>query len=397
VDGAIAGEGLIMACPAVSTGDAFLSAALAHVDCQAQAIGSYGYGALADPGSTVSLALTGLLTLFVAIFGLRLLLGHHASGRDLVGDLIRVGIVLTLATSWPAWRVMGYDLVIHGPEEVARSIGLAADLPGANGNLASRLQRVDDAIAALNERGAGRRGVANGDWFQLGFARVTFLTGTLGPLALVRLTAGILLAIAPLVAGLMLFGATRSIFVGWAKALASAFLAMLGLSLILSTELALVEPWLAEVIRLRIANEQTLGAPTEILIITLSFTLISLGVIAVMARIAFHPAAWTAAFTAVANRQSRDILERNIPAPAPPADETPARARAVASAVAESINREVRMNQGRRGPELAAAGPAAIVQAGPDMSGLAPQALGSSFRRTSRRVSGAGARRDQTG
>ena len=38
----------------------------------------------------------------------------------------------------------------------------------------------------------------------LGFARVIFLIGTIGPLALVRLAAGFLLAIAPLVAGLLL-------------------------------------------------------------------------------------------------------------------------------------------------------------------------------------------------
>jgi type IV secretion system protein VirB6 len=389
-----------MACPAVSTGKAFLSAALAHVDCQAQAIGSYGYGALADPGSTVSLALTGLLTLFVATYGIRLLLGYAGTGRDLVGDVIRVGIVLTLATSWPAWRTMGYDLVIHGPEEIANTIGLAANLPGSQGDLASRLQKVDDAIAALNERGAGRRGVANGDWFQLGFARVAFLIGTLGPLALVRLAAGILLAIAPLVAGLMLFGITRSIFAGWAKGLVTAFLAMMALSLILAAELALAEPWLAQVIRLRNANEQTLGAPTEILIITLAFTLISFGMIALVARIGFHPSTWISAFAPVTEQRSRETVERRQSAPALPADASPARAKAVASAVADSISREDRFTRGRRGPDLAAAAPATAApkgQPGWHANDIAPPSLGSSYRRSSRRISAAGMRRDQTG
>lgn len=389
-----------MACPSVSTGKAFLSAALQHVDCQAQAVGNYGYGALADPGSIISLALTGLLTVFVAIYGIRLLLGHAPAGRDLIGDLVRVAIVLTLATSWPAWRVIGYDVVIHGPQEVASTIGLAANLPGSNGDLSSRLQRVDDAIAALNKKGAGTRGVANGDWFQLGFARVAFLVGTLGPLALVRLAAGILLAIAPLVAGLMLFGITRSIFAGWAKGLVTTFLAMVALSLILSAELALAEPWLRDVIRLRIANEQTLSAPTEILIITLTFALISFGMIAVMARIGFHPSTWISAFaTAASDRIDGATIVRSQPAPALRFDEQPTRARNVASAVAETINREERLarRMGNAAQAGASPGAAVAVPSGRTEIVLAPEALGSSYRRTSRRVSSAGTRRDIAG
>ncbi len=92
-----------MACDAVQTGQRFVAQMLAHIDCQAQTIGAYGYGALADPASSVAIALSGLLTVFVAFFGIRLILAEPQSGRDLVGDVLRIGIVLTLATSWPAW------------------------------------------------------------------------------------------------------------------------------------------------------------------------------------------------------------------------------------------------------------------------------------------------------
>ena len=40
-----------MACAAITTGQGFLVETLSHLDCQAQVIGSYGYTALADPGS----------------------------------------------------------------------------------------------------------------------------------------------------------------------------------------------------------------------------------------------------------------------------------------------------------------------------------------------------------
>ncbi len=56
---------------AVQTGQRFVAQMVAHVDCQAQAIGAYGFGALSDPASSVAVALTGMLTLFVALFGLQ--------------------------------------------------------------------------------------------------------------------------------------------------------------------------------------------------------------------------------------------------------------------------------------------------------------------------------------
>ena len=277
-----------MACPSLRTGERYLETALQHIDCQAQSIGSFGYMALSEPGSTLSIALTGVLVIFVALFGLRIALGYPILGHDLAGHAIRLVIVLTLATSWPAFKVIGYDVVVRGPAEVVQTIGAPAELPGSDGSLTSRLQNVDDGLAVLNETGAGRRGVQQGDWFQLGFTRSAFLTGTLGPLALVRLSGGILLALAPLVAGLLLFGFTRSIFTGWAKALAAVFLATVLVSVLLSVQLALMEPWLLDVIRQRAADREVLSAPTEGLTMTLAFALMSFAAIALAGWIAFH-------------------------------------------------------------------------------------------------------------
>ncbi len=108
-----------MACPTVHTGGRFLAEVLANVDCQAQSIGAYGFGALSAPGSAASLAITGLLTIFVALFAIRLILGEHMGARDVVLDVLKVGIVLTLATSWPAWRVLGYNTVLTAPAALA--------------------------------------------------------------------------------------------------------------------------------------------------------------------------------------------------------------------------------------------------------------------------------------
>ena len=146
----------MMACPAILTGTRFLGSTLAHIGGQGRTSGAYGYGALAGPGSPGIMALTGLLTVFVALFGIRLMLGHAMVRRDLIGDAIRVGLVLTLAMSWPAWRAVGYDLVMDGPAEIARTIGLASGLPGGDGGMIQRLQNADDGIVAITIYGTGR-------------------------------------------------------------------------------------------------------------------------------------------------------------------------------------------------------------------------------------------------
>ena len=74
-----------MSCTAVISGSGFLSATLAQIDCQAENLGSYGYGALADPGSPISIALSGLLTIFVAVLGMRLALGYSFKTRGFFG------------------------------------------------------------------------------------------------------------------------------------------------------------------------------------------------------------------------------------------------------------------------------------------------------------------------
>lgn len=385
-----------MACPTVQTGQEFLANALAHVDCQAQTIGSYGFAALATPGSPVSLALTSLLTIFIALFGIRLLLGYPMGTRDVVGDALKLGIVLTLATSWPAWRIVGYDLVVHGPGQIAQAIGAGAGLPGSGGDMAARLQNVDKGLAAFNAFGSGRLGVAQGDWFQLGFARSAFLVGTLVPLALVRLTAGFLLAVAPLMAGLLLFGITRPIFEGWARGLVMAFLGSIMLAVVYGVELTLIEPWLVDTLQRRASDMQTLDAPVEILVVTLSFAVVSLAALFLLAKLAFHGQFQLPAVL-------RGSEERAEPASsyaggrASGTQDEPSRAILVAGSVTENMRREERVaditrTEGRWSERGGSATPTALAaQTGPQHR---EDALGSTWRRPSPRSSGATRRRD---
>ena len=405
-----------MACPGILTGTRFLGTTLGAIDCHAQTIGAYGYGALADPGSSVSLALAELLTIFIAIFGIRLLLGYPIAGRDVVSDVVRIGLVLTLATSWPAWRVIGYDVVMNGPGDMARTIGLASSLPGSDNGQVARLQNVDDGLVSITMYGTGRltggvtggsdmgdyfHGVALADETGLGWGRVVFLAGTIGPFAILRLGAGILLAITPLMAGFMLFGGSMGVFVGWLRGLAFCALGSLAFTLIQGVELAILDPWISDVLKQRGSNIFTPSAPTELMVLALAFAILAYGTLALIARVAFQP---HVALASLAQRgSSRTIWSEREPGLAsngPRATSgTHSRALAVADAVSTSMRREGAagvLTLSAPGSPRAAGGRATEQMRGRNED-TSPEVLGSSFRRTHIRASAANKMRDGQG
>ena len=321
-------------CPAPSTGGAFLAQILGTIDCQAQAIGSGGYQALASPGSAASIALTALLTIFIALFGIRMLMGQEIGVNEALVAVLRIGAVLVIATSWPAYRIVAYDLVLHGPAEIAQAIGRPAELPGTDGGLVDRLQATDNAVVTLGALGVGRGdpsapASADGtrlpvpavppvsDEFGLGFGRLAFLVGAIGSLGIVRIVGGLLLALAPLFAGLLLFEGTLGIFLGWMRMLVATALAALSVTIVLAVELSILEPWLASVLALREARYETLSAPVELIVVTVAFAIVLFAAIAMSARIAFatRVPAWGEQRSRTVDREQRSEDRRDVRMP----------------------------------------------------------------------------------
>ncbi len=286
-----------MVCPTTYTGNGFLERILGQIDCQAQVLGSYGWLALSEPGSLAATVTTGLLTLFIALFGLRLLFGPAPGTRDVVFDVLKIGLVLTLALSWPAFRTLIYDVVFLAPADIAGRIAATA-----SGNFAERLQAIDGAIVQLSEFGSGRQtgafidtegagasfqGIAMQDESALGWSRLFWLTGVIGSVAFFRLAAGLLLALAPLAAGLLLFDATRGLFAGWMRGLVLALIGSVGASVLLAVEMAVLTPWLEDALRLRSLGYATPSAPTELMAMTLAFALVQLGFVWLLGKVAF--------------------------------------------------------------------------------------------------------------
>lgn len=346
-----------MRCPALATEGAFLSSLLDHLDCQGRTLGAAGYQALADPASPVSAVVTGILTLYIALFGLRMILGATPGFRDSVLAVAKIGIVLTIATSWPAFRTVIHDVVTIGPAQLSQVIGAASGLPGANGDLTARLQRVDNGIIRLTTLGSGRNDLTSRapegrpgetsverapltDDLAFGAARIIFVSSIVAGSALVSLGAGVLLALAPLFAGLLLFDTARGLFVGWLRALAFIFLASVAATIIVGVELALLEPWLSRILQLRQARLVTSQAPLELLILCLGFGLTLFGTMAVLLRVAFMMQ------VSLRLPQLDAVSEIFRPARAAPRSsastpsETSGRALAIANAVAASQRRE---------------------------------------------------------
>jgi type IV secretion system protein VirB6 len=401
-----------MACPAIITGESFLLRTLAHIDCQAQVIGSYGYLALGQPGSTASVLMTSLLTLFIALFGIRLLFGPPPGARDLVFDVLKIGIVLTLAFSWPAFRTVIYDVTLKAPAEIATTIGTASGNAQPGEGLAERLQRADNAIVRLTEVGAGRNlgalidkdapggtfeSAALADDTAFGSARLLFLAGTIGTLALLRIAAGLLLALAPLVAGLYFFPWTRGLVAGWIKGLVLTMAGSVGAALVLSVELAIIEPWLADALRVRSLGYAVPAAPTELFAIMLAFAIVQLMMVWLLARVVFTRGWLTLPeFSRMPDMQLAPRVAGH--ARSASGEVTILRAEQIGSAVETVLRREQTIaNERTMRTALTGMsdGASSSSGTGPVIDGGPPR-LGSSYRRTSLRSSRAGQARDRS-
>lgn len=404
-------------CPTPSSADSFVGGTLAAIECQAQTIGNAGYLALSAPGSGFMAFLTAMLTIFVALIGYRMFAGR---GPDLGGGLLifaKIGIVLALATSWPAFRTLVYDVAIDTPAQLGATVGGAASLAGSGTTLNNRLAETDRALRTLNAWGIGnepaRAGVSDAEGIEpdttyetkaLGAARMSFLTGALGSIALTRIAAGVLLALGPLFIAFLLFDATRGLFGGWLRGLIGLTLGTTASSLVLAVEAAIVQPRVVSLINLRASGYSIAGSATELLALAIVFAFVTLAILLV----SFYVAAglrlpqwqWAQHYLPASLQGSASAADQR--APAQPADRNDPRSRAavVVDAVEAMQRRETSASTGAGGGgndrARAVAGAAAgtgtsrnTQRASVDTGGDAP-----ARRRTTGRVSTSSSRRD---
>jgi len=342
------------ACGAPAGPTGFIGSVSAFMDCQAEMLGSGAFSTLAAPGSTLSLAVTGLLTLFIALIGYNLLVGRDLDVRSGTVAIVKVGAVLALATSWPAYRTLVYNVVTEAPGQIMAEIGRPAALPGSDGSLVARLDLADGALQQLAILGPGNPQpdqyaslppppMAGFDAFALGGSRILFLLSALAGLVSVHIVAALMLALGPYFIAFLLFENTRSLFEGWIRVIAAATIAAIGVAIGLALELALLEPWLAGVLARRMAGEVLPTAPTELFVIMMLFALVILALVGASVRLAsaFRLAPWMQSVLVSQRRQEKaSVTATAARARTSEPAETRTRASATANVVASLQRRD---------------------------------------------------------
>lgn len=244
-------------CSSSVADERFAQRLLTETDCQAFGLIERGYTALAQPGGTVSTALTGLLVIAVAFFGYRLLLGRGLALQDAVALAVKIGIVLMIAGSWESWQALAYQGLARAPAQIASDmlVGIGASPP------IESLQRALDDLTAASVGYRSRAGIASplvggpaAAAAVLNLSSVLLTLSIVGLLIATRVVLAVLLAIAPAMAGLILFNGTRGMAQGWLGAMAAAALAPLFVLIVAAVEFAILAPMI-----LRLLAEQAAG------------------------------------------------------------------------------------------------------------------------------------------
>ena len=202
-----------------------VAAALSAVDCIAATVSEQAFNRLFGTEGQLAFALTVLLGLYVAFFGISLMLGRsNLSVRALLPRMMTLGLVLTFATSFVAFSTIFYNIFIGGPDQIA---GI---LTGTQGESATAVfaQKLDVVFMAIQRASGDTKDIsAFSPPGMMWMGAMLLLLGTVGLLVTARIALALLLAVGPIFVVLALFEGTRELFTGWLKGLTMMALAPL--------------------------------------------------------------------------------------------------------------------------------------------------------------------------
>lgn len=194
-----------------------VGAALRAVDCAAADMAQSAFARLFGAGGSLSMALTGVLTLFVALIGFGLITGRLRIGLSaLTPRMVTLVAVVTFATSWLAFQSVFYNLAVGAPNEIARI------LMGTQGSATNVFaDKIDIVFGALIQVSGPEAMGENTSAFTppglMWLGGTLLLLGTVGVLATCKIALAVLMALGPIFIVMALFSGTRGLFVGWLK------------------------------------------------------------------------------------------------------------------------------------------------------------------------------------
>ncbi len=194
-----------------------IGASLRAIDCAANAMSQAAFSRIFGPDGAFLLPLQILLTIFVALLGYGLITGRLRIGLSaLAPQLITLGIVLTLATSWIAFQSVFWNVLVGGPDEIA------GVLMGTDGSASTIFaDKLDVVMYSLMEASGGAAAETTSIFSPPGLlwaGGTMLLLGTVGVLATCKIALAVLLGLGPIFIVMALFKGTRGLFAGWLKA-----------------------------------------------------------------------------------------------------------------------------------------------------------------------------------
>jgi len=201
-----------------------VAGALTAVDCIASEVSEQAFSRLFGTDGQLGVALMVVLTLYVAFFGISLLLGRsNLSIRAMIPRMVTIGLVLTFATSFAAFSTVFYNLFVATPDYLA---GVLTDSEGSA--TATFAMKLDIVFLAIQEASTGIEDIsAFSPPGMMWIGAMLLLIGTVGLLVTARIGLALLLAVGPIFVVLALFNGTRGLFVGWLKGMVMLALAPL--------------------------------------------------------------------------------------------------------------------------------------------------------------------------
>ena len=257
-------------------GDGLAARLLADTDCQSFGLVERGYTALSQPGGPVAALLTGLLVLAVAFFGYRLLLGRGLMLVDVVSLAIKIGVVLLLATSWEAWQAVAYDSFARAPVRIAAEMLTGLNATDPITGLQAALDGLENASVGYRTRAGIASPLVGGPAAAAMTLNVSgyFLTlSILGLLVVARILLALLLAITPLIAGFILFDATRGMAARWLAAMITTAIVPMFVLVLAAVELSILNPMITRLLSEQAAERFENEAVTPIGLVTIIFAL----------------------------------------------------------------------------------------------------------------------------
>ena len=258
------------------SGPGLVADLLANTDCQASSLVERGYAALSTPGAATAAVLTSLMVIAVAFYGYRLLLGRGLALGDVTGLAIRLGVVLLLAASWSSFQSLAYDAFARAPGRIASELVVAIDSPPPLEGIQSALDRIEAGNVGWRTRAGIASPMVGGAptaAMALNVSSFLLTLSTVGLLVVSRILLALVLAITPVMAGFLLFDATRGLLEGWLRTLTAAAFVPLFVLILCAIELAMLSPLIDRMLADQAGGRFELDTVTPVALVVIVFSL----------------------------------------------------------------------------------------------------------------------------